>query len=673
MKRRTRALANEVPIASSEDDTEKPSTSKAVPSKSKAAPKTAKAKPKTKRPRKPSPNVQVMIDAVKSSSSRAGVSLDVIREYISANQPNLVGHHRKHLNKAVSSGHLIKTGIGFYKMAAPQNTEQNNAIDTTPIASNKTKLARAKKPTEKKNTAKGKRGKKAKQPDETEDTQNNSKKRSSDEPESKQPSKKRPSRKGPRPEENDDNRLASLIDDCLEKVFESLSIDDLCNVALTCWRLYNAALQFIRRRYPKEAAQIDAADDMMKLDTAPKIMRTFFAKPNIALGNSLSSSVSIDELVASYRAQEKGIEKIRFDGMRNLRPAHGKSLAPILMDTKSAIFSGVKILGEFGTVILQHMPNMEELILSKEIDIQCKEEDKSNWMLQKYPNLEHFGWFLDNELVVSNELMQFIGNNPTINRISLLSRNIKTVSSCISYGIKITDLYFIMGKDFQNQLVELYDICEEDPTLRVHLQIADVYRYDMTKHIKLMLTLKQNIVGLYFDGKQIQKKLAQYLNEFTSLKYLHLPRCGDGVERILTLTGLEEVYMCRGTTGLTFSRIRDTITKLVSLSPKLKKIYFRNNSTELHHFRLKQFDIERKKFDEDIEHLTVYMKTHAKDRLAEFNETKSEYDTFTIKRAETSFVTNPLVNEFLYAKNSFTAASARQISIRNAEAEDLAE
>lgn len=596
---------------------------------------------------------QVIFDAINTLDKRAGTSYNAIEKYLAeynlytAEPISLINI----LNAAVASGNIILTNLGCYKLSPElklelmgptlihANHSNNGACHACldDMATDESVLQMTEMCSNGIDTS-----------DYDMQSDDSSELSSDESDESFESDEDAPSHEEKYPiflskfQPNIVNPLVSLDRFNLFIIFDSLTLDDICNVAVTCCRLYEIVLKYIHRRYPRAAAEIDAPDYMVRFDDAPKHVQTFYAKPNIVLGDALSNPKTMELLGASYRIQGKAIENVQFEGIRELRAEYCKPLESFLNNINTAIFSSVRTIGGFNEVIPPNCSSqMKELILIKDIQMECLV--KRSWMVERYSNLEHFCWFLDREFFASTKFLIFLINNPNLSRFSLLSENVNTVKDCLRRRYRITDLYFKIGDEPESDLMELDNIRDRlcCVPLRLHLLIGDNQRSKLMECAEDLIELRENIVGLYFEAKRICNEMAHMLNELPNLKYLQISRCDDA--RQLTLTSLEEVYMSVSVTDLKSTFIRDTMMAMVSTSPQLKKMYFRNNEVPLNFFRFDEYDRLRREHTE-IEPLTVYLVTDEEERIAEFHASKQKYDTFTIKRTEMSFVTNPLVH-----------------------------
>lgn len=441
-----------------------------------------------------------------------------------------------------------------------------------------------------------------------------------------------------------------MNDDCIRQILAYLNAADLCALSTQCRRLQELTKDELDRRFPNKSEQIESFEQngyWFRFLGADAFIVCFAQFRKLSINNALSNQLSIENLKAFTKAKEASVvEDIHFEGCRKIRPSHGKALAELFDNTKSVTFSRCKIVGEFHDVILKHFPSMENLVLWNSLEMTCENNEKTNWLKVKYPNLKSFSWFLDEEITISDDMKRFFKQNKTIKHFSLFAWRIETLKACAEAGIKITHLYYRITQDVPTILDYLKQMCRKEKSLRLHLLFDDGCRPELTASLKMFGELKANLRGLYLGGVEPSKKLAETIGQCIQLKHLQVQHCKQ-VESFAALPKLENVYMSRGIVSHTTHRIRDTMFQIATRAPKLKNLFFRNSCTPFREFNFNKYNAERAKLP-GATRMTFHVRTKAKERIAELSKMQLYYDMFNIKITDLEDLANPLTTNWLY-------------------------
>lgn len=455
--------------------------------------------------------------------------------------------------------------------------------------------------------------------------------------------------------EPDDQTLETnfmdMKDDCIREILLYLNETELCALSTQCRRLQELAKDELDRRFTNISEKIVASENngyWFQFPGADDFIVCFAQFKKLSIRNVLSNAQSIENLKAFIKVKEKSVvEEVHFESCRQIRPSHGKALAELFDKTKCVTFNRCKIMGEFHNVILGYFPSMENLVLWNSLEMTCDENDESNWLKFEYPNLKHFSWFLDEEIIISNEMKMFFAQNKTIKHFSLLTRRIETLDQCAVADIKITHLYYRITHDVQTILEYLKKLCRKEKSLHLHLLFADECRSELTASLKLFGELKNNLRGLYLGGLEPSKILAEAIGQSIQLKNLQVQHCKN-VEYFAALPKLETVYMSRGIVGATSDRIRSTMFQFVTRAPKLKNLFFRNSCTPFREFNFGKYNAERAKL-RGATKMTFHVRTKSKQRIKELSRMQSTFDMFNIKQIDLEDLANhPLASDWLY-------------------------
>lgn len=440
-----------------------------------------------------------------------------------------------------------------------------------------------------------------------------------------------------------------MNDDCINEIFLYLDADDLCSLSTQCQRLQNLATETFMARFPAKVAQVHHFQEnghWLRYPGSDNHIVCFANFNKISIGNSVSNAKDIASLHHYLIAKEESrIDEIRFEGWRSLRPTYGKALADIVQNTKSVIFSRTKIFGEIHKAILCRFPAMEHLVLWNSVEMKCNDDDKDNWLMQEYPNLKRFSWFLKDEIGISDKMIQFFERNENIQHFSLYTNRIQTLERCFEAGIDVTHLYIRITRSVEYILEYLKTNCG---SMRLHLLFEDGCRSELTSNLRHLAAVKNNLDGLYFGALQPSQSLATAIGECVHLKHLQIKH-SNGVDAFASLPNLENLYVARGVVDASFNAIWNTMFAIATQAPKLKNIFVRNSCRPFSQFNFQQFSMERSKLPNATK-VTIHIRTKAPERRFEMSTMQLHYDMVDIKTVEAEDVVNPLVTDWLYAQ-----------------------
>lgn len=316
----------------------------------------------------------------------------------------------------------------------------------------------------------------------------------------------------------------ALNNDCIEKIFDYLQLSDLCVMSQTNKNLRELATAYFNRRYPihAEKCRIYERKCAMLTDASDYIL-CFANLKKLILYDCLPTESMF--LIFSI-VQSKPIEEIRFSGRiygQFIRLTPGNS--DVKLPSKSLTLANVKHSDDLYANIFQYFPAMERLTLWNRLLLNATHSIlKNNWLLKKYPKLHYFAWHLRDECLINDFFVQFFKRNKTIKEFSLVASQISTIRNCAANDINITELFFKCEWDghVRFTLNGLKEFCANDATKRLHLSFADNCKDDLLRNLDLLVSLKENIVGLYFQKITIDERLANAINEFAGLKVLQV-------------------------------------------------------------------------------------------------------------------------------------------------------
>lgn len=206
-----------------------------------------------------------------------------------------------------------------------------------------------------------------------------------------------------------DNELPSaflkLTDECAILLFDYLPLKDLDAMGQTCKRMNQIAGQVFQQNYPGA------------------VVRVNFGKTNLTAFNRFITSVS---MMYAKLQDFRFIASSNFDSLKHihffktkLTTAQVGSIRQILTKIEIIEFTHCDFYGDIYGELLKHCVNL------KSLTIQASEYDETitgignDWLLHKYPTIEHFKLHLAESQHSIDELKTFFKQNPQIRNLSL--------------------------------------------------------------------------------------------------------------------------------------------------------------------------------------------------------------------------------------------------------------
>lgn len=382
----------------------------------------------------------------------------------------------------------------------------------------------------------------------------------------------------------DETTLLSMNDDCIFEVLNFLNVNGLSAMAQTCHRLHRLAKENFQRRFPILSKEVERLEESgTGLCYEPYIashLTVFSTIQKVTLGKWLESVIRVKRIANLHmnRPDVYSVKELRFGRWSSLRPIHGKTIQDMIKYTEDVTFARTKIVGEFYDCILQYLPAMKKLTIFGNIKISCDNGDKDKWLTKTYPKLEYFAWLAEDELHFNSSVKQFFEQNGTIERVSLMSSDIGNVVKFVRNGVNIKELFIRIERNVRKSLTILKQIYAVNQTNRLHLLFTNGCRVELDRNHDLLLKLKKNIDGLYFDDETIDQPLADCILKIDHLKILQIAP-GAAAESLIQLPHLEEVYLAKHTqSGAKAVPFYTLLIEFVLRCPNLKKFFFRNHS-----------------------------------------------------------------------------------------------
>lgn len=362
------------------------------------------------------------------------------------------------------------------------------------------------------------------------------------------------------------NAFLSVVIQCIDQIFDYLALNELAALNLTCKQLQLLTADYFQRKYPMKYIKVGQLFDIKEIRYRchDQLMQQFT--------RDVRSLVVLPtkECLAFLKAQHnKNLVSISFyDG--EISDASTDAIAELVKNVEIVEFQYGLFHGEFYDDALKFCSCIKQLIIKYGFS-ECEETGIENqWLLKKYPTLEHFHWsagplpeHLDTFFKLNPQIHSFNGSIYTV---------LTTVQFLIQTNISIDELHLelIMG---------LYGEENEGiAALRSHLNT--LYERKQIKSLMLQFTSCSHLLEskwrqlLYLHGAYVdfphQPGATKALAVLVHLKLLVL-----GINTVLSrakanilaksLVNLEEVYIQIGSIH--------AITPFLRYVTKINKIY----------------------------------------------------------------------------------------------------
>lgn len=254
-----------------------------------------------------------------------------------------------------------------------------------------------------------------------------------------------------------------LNDDCIYKILEWLSLDDLCLCSRTCKRLHALSDNHFRRKYPTEtndevAIQI-LGDGKLRYEKYVKYFDNFIKRLNIRAGNSAHHFKHV-RVVRFMRAKcDPNFRQICIDGYLELDPFY-KDISRFLRNVEVVQFFNREISGRDELTLLEHCPNLSTISL----DTVCTKPNVNAILGRKYPKLKQLRWINASVYPLQGEKLKiFFRNNDNIQCMewsfgyNWLDVNLflECIESVVKFALNLEHLFLVMNKELAGRFEQI--------------------------------------------------------------------------------------------------------------------------------------------------------------------------------------------------------------------------
>lgn len=270
-----------------------------------------------------------------------------------------------------------------------------------------------------------------------------------------------------------------LTDDCLEKVFDYITLKDLCSVGQTCKRFHNVAGRYFADNYPaqtvlltrdkgrtQECVQfIDGENVISGCDTNfARYAREFL----ISGGQNFYSD--LDEFRYAASVVGENVKIIDFQCVEELTPEHDECIRKIVENVEKIGFACC--FGEDGsyTDILKHCKNLRHLSIElTELNISFSTLEGLKWYNRSYPNFNNTS---------TEHLENFLKQNLHIKKLTTDVHSLQLLNLIEELGLRLCELGITLKDETDGDLkmlcVRLNDLHERGFIEKIRLS-TDAY------------------------------------------------------------------------------------------------------------------------------------------------------------------------------------------------------
>ncbi|XP_055307768.1 uncharacterized protein LOC129571917 [Sitodiplosis mosellana] len=391
--------------------------------------------------------------------------------------------------------------------------------------------------------------------------------------------------------------IPDLNIDCLEELFEWISLADLFVIRRTCKRFKQAVDYYIKTYYPA-VGKIEISDK------------------NFAQFQRIESNCI--KLIKGIRFSIKG--PVIADQMEHLKECFNQ--------VEDIRITNLKFHGDFYEDFLKFCPKLK--YLSVQYCDKLKIGTGNKWLTQHYPTLQHIHF--DDKIYGAEEISE-------LKTFFKLNPQIRTLSSTIYFLLKHTNLFCGANIHFDYLIVSVSGYFEDEMTCVCNL-LNRLHRYGFYKHV--------NIRGLFYSSDQEEIDLLGSVPALEKLFMFNreaaIPHLPDLKELRFTLSGIPSELEAATSNLKNIERIYfekapfDSVLLIVQHFPKVKLMKVDDIVVDGMHFKknvidLKAINNERRKLNGACK-MTIYVKDTIY-LATKYATTNTQLSLIALKRSET--------------------------------------
>lgn len=355
---------------------------------------------------------------------------------------------------------------------------------------------------------------------------------------------------------------------------------------MTCSRLNQICSSYFRRKHPANYVVISSSKGKVQLSPDQPYVYCFSEHFQSVIIYGADPSLFH---FAATKFKEKPLKKVSFFAADNLTEDHAQIIDGIMQVAEVIEFIRCSTVGSLHN-ILKYCSNMKSLVLKSFNE--CKENgQKYQWLLQRYPRLEHLHW--DLPLSIPPELNGFFQQNPTVTSIYGTEQLLPFIQQ---NSIKLNTLVLKLVQRVQISIFQQLRMMNDQESFQTVYLIGDL------SHIEHTYPVLDNVEGISSD----RTTTSSLISLFPRLKLLktEIRSMKQAKDIAIQLIHLEEAY-------LNVNHI-DYIVPLVRFATNLKKIFIDNTTAMKPGTKLSQLNLhkQRSKLAGAV-YLKIYLKEEA--------------------------------------------------------------
>lgn len=416
-------------------------------------------------------------------------------------------------------------------------------------------------------------------------------------------------------------KLLTLNDDCIDRICEWLPLASLASFGLTWNRVNQVANNYFRRKHPANHVLLGSSNGQLQFYPNEPYVKCFIQQfRNIMV-------YGLDMQVLNYAAttfKDVPIRKFGIFSADNLTEAHALCVHEIIRNAEFIEFTWCSSAGGLHE-ILKQCSNMRHLVLK--LFTECKiYGQKNDWLLQKYPTLEHLHWGLLGTL--PTELHSFFKSNPNVNSFYGTEAILPFIQE---HNITLNTLILKVGTlNTVTVFEQLRELCERNAIQSLYLVGEFTQENDLLPKLN-------NLIGL--STKMMDASMV--LTSFVHLKVINMSIASmkEAIQLAKKMVNLEEVYFEVNSI--------DVIRPFIRFSPKLTKILIDNTVAMKSASKMNLLNLEKlRKSLHGAKPLTIYLKEEAYLKIKNMS-VDVKCDSVQIKSIETHITNDAFVRVIL--------------------------
>lgn len=335
---------------------------------------------------------------------------------------------------------------------------------------------------------------------------------------------------------DESTHFVDMIDDCIQTVFEWLTLDDLSSISSTCEKLNGLAGEFFQRKYPKNEMGFRFQSDGFEKEMNEKYKQHLFKYvPNVKVAAHLSESVPINSFNYLKLNCCENLKEIQFYWMifdPNL--PYGEIIQNELQHLESIAFISCSI-SDLIKAFLKYCLNLKHLTVKDGFAPLHKHFDEK-WTKAAIPGLESLTYYIDHEKYRDN-LLQFIQLNKQLKNVACSGVNV--MQSIIKSPIAFDHLSFRFYNEIEfQQTIEILksSSCSAKTIQLIFDTLINTESIDLLAGIGFVAPIQALHFTYVSDFNSNDEQFSLMLNSFQALKIFHLKFADLSAKDILSIS-----------------------------------------------------------------------------------------------------------------------------------------